>query len=139
MKIARNNMRSRQSKTEMLQEAKEAEAAGDFDRAKAYYEKIVRIDPHHEGALNRLMIIYRKQKESAKELDTVRKAIGAFEDMYDSTARKARNKKVSNLSNAFLKTTGLADKKGKLVHLPEPLAKWTRRKAAIEKKLKKKK
>jgi hypothetical protein len=44
---------------------------------------------------------------------------------------------VSTLSSAFLKAAGLSDKKGKLLFLPEPLAKWSRRKLLLEKKLKK--
>jgi hypothetical protein len=34
--------------------------------------------------------------------------------------------------------TGLADRKGKAFYLPEPLAKWQRRKDLLEKKMKKK-
>jgi hypothetical protein len=70
-------------------------------------------------------------------LAIIKKAINAFEDMYASSVKTPKNKKVSHLSNAFLKMTGLADKKGKLLYLPEPLTKWNRRKAIIEKRLKK--
>ena len=123
------------TKAEMLGEAKEAEAMGDFDKAASYYQKVIKTDPHNEIAYNRLMIIYRKRKEFKDELDIVNKAIHAFEELHASSVKTSSSKKVSNLSNAFLKATGLADKNGKLLHVPEPLGKWMRRKALLEKKL----
>ena len=138
MKLVHNNTTgSHLTKGEMLEEAKALEAAGELKKAGSFYERIIKTDPHNETAYSRLMIIYRKQKEPDKELAIVKKAINAFEDMYASSMKTVRSKKVSNLSTAFLKATGLADKGGKLLHQPEPLAKWTRRKAIIEKKLKK--
>ena len=137
MKLVQNNTQPHLTKAAMLQQAREFEAAGELKKAESMYEKLVKADPHNETAYNRLMIIHRKQKETTKELATIKKAIHAFEEMYASSAKTVRSKKVSNLSAAFLKATGLLDKKGKPVHLPEPLAKWTRREAIIEQKLKK--
>ena len=135
MKVANKNT-SHLTKAELLEEAKESEATGDLKKAEAFYEKLIKTDPHNEAAYNHLMIIYRKQKEPGKELAVIKKAIRAFEDMHTSSVKTPTNKKVSHLSNAFLKMTGLADKKGKLLYVPEPLAKWNRRKALIEKKMK---
>lgn len=135
--MAHKNIGSYLTKKELLEEAKESEEAGDLKKAEAFYEKLVKTDSHNELAYNRLMIIYRKQKEPGKELAIIKKAISAFEDMYASSVKTPTNKKVSHLSNAFLKMTGLADKKGKLLYLPEPLARWNRRKVLLEKKLKK--
>ena len=136
MKVAAKNL-SHLTKAELLDDAKEAEAAADWQKAQAAYEKIIKTDPHNESAYNRLMIIYRKQKEPGKELAVIKKAIRAFEEMYAASIKTPKNKKVSHLSNAFLKITGLADKKGKPLYLPEPLARWNRRRTLLEKKSKK--
>lgn len=137
MKLAYKNERSHSTRAGLLEEAKAFEAASDLKTAESLYEKVIKADPHHELAYNRLMIIYRKQKEPEKELAIINKAITAFEDGQRSSIKTVRNKKVSGLSSAFLKATGLTDNKGKLLYLPEPLAKWSRRKALLEKKLKK--
>ena len=137
MKLAHKNERSHITKAGLLEEAKRFEAASDLKKAESLYGKVIKADPHHELAYNRLMIIYRKQKEPEKELTVIKKAITAFEDKQASSMKTVRSKKVSGLSSAFLKATGLTDNKGKLLYLPEPLAKWNRRKAVLEKKLKK--
>jgi tetratricopeptide (TPR) repeat protein len=137
MKVANKNLPSHLTKNELLEEAKEAEGAEDWKKAESLYEKITKTDPHNESAYNRLMIIYRKQKEPGKELAIIKKAINAFENMYAASVKTRKSKKVSHLSNAFLKLTGLADKNGKLLYLPAPLDKWERRKILLEKKLKK--
>ena len=134
MKVVHSNKRSLLSKHELLNEAKEAEAISDWKKAEAAYKEILHIDPHHEPAYNRLMIIYRKEKEPAKEFQLVKKAIKVFEEMY-ATASKTKDKKVSRLSHALLKAAGMVDVKGKPVYEPEPLAKWKRRKTILEKKL----
>ena len=135
--MAHSSIRSHLTKAGLLEEAKESEASGDWKKAESLYEKIIKADPHNEIAYNRLMIIYHKQKELNKELAIVKKAIRAFEDMHASVTKTIKSKKVSSLSNVFLKITGLANKKGKLLYLPGPLSKWNRRKAVIEMKLKK--
>jgi hypothetical protein len=137
MKVAHKNQENHTTKAGMLEEAKEFEAAGELKKAESLYRKVIKAGPHNELPYNRLMIIYRKQKEPGKELAIVKKAISAFEDMYAPSIRQVKSKKVSTLSNAFLQATGLTDKKGKLLHLPEPWARWNRRKALVEKKLKK--
>ena len=89
----------------------------------------------NEYAYDRLMIIYRKNKEYKKEKAVIIKAIKAFEQFYKSTSKAPRSKKIILLSKAFMKSTGLADKKGKLLYQKEPLARWNKRKVVVEKKL----
>ena len=137
MKAVHNNISSHLTKKELLEEANRSEAAGDLKKAESFYRKLIKADPHNELAYNRLMIIYRKQKELNEELATIKDAIRAFEDMYAAATKIPESKKVSTLSKAFLKATGLANNKGKLLYLPAPLAKWNRRKTLLEKKLKK--
>ncbi|TMI75790.1 MAG: hypothetical protein E6H09_00150 [Bacteroidetes bacterium] len=137
MKVVHNNTKAHLSKTELFEEAKEAEASENWKTAEAYYQEIIKTDPHNEAAYNRLMIVYRKQKEWNKELQVVKKAIAEWEEFYGTVGKK-QNSKVSRLSNSFLKVAGLADKKGKPLYLPGPLAKWKKRKATLEKKVAKK-
>ena len=137
MKIVHNSTQPPATNAELLEQAKAAEAADDLKKAEQLYQRLLRQDTHNETAYNRLMIIYRKQKEFKKELETVKDGIAAFEEKYASSIKTPSNKKVSHLSTAFLKATGLANKKGKPSYLPEPLPKWHRRKEILEKKLKK--
>ena len=137
MKVVHHNPKTQLSKTHLLLEAKEAEATQDWKESEQLYQQVLQIDPHNEAAYNLLMIVYRKQKEWNKEWQTVKKAISSFEEMYAETAKTTDNKKVASLSRSLLKLTVLADKKGKPVYLPGPLAKWKRRKATLDKKLKK--
>lgn len=137
MKVVHHSPKAQLSKIELLHEAKDAEAAKDWKQAEALYQEVIKIDPHNEAAYNRLMIVYRKQKEWNKEWQTAKKAISSFEDMYAETAKTSDNKKITRLSNSLLKLTGLADKKGKPIYQPGPLAKWKRRKSTLDKKLKK--
>ena len=134
MKVAHHNPIS---KTQLLHQAKDAEVAEDWKEAEQWYREVLKIDAHNEAAYNRLMIIYRKQREWNKEWQTVKKAISSFEEMYAETAKTTENKKVARLSQSLLKLTGLADQKGKPVYLPGPLAKWKRRKITLDKKFKK--
>jgi hypothetical protein len=84
------------------------------------------------------MIIYRKLKRYRDELRIINKGIKVFEDVYKKPAARkgGKQEKLATLSNAFMKSAGLKDKKGNLVYVPEPIARWTKRKAVVEKKLK---
>jgi hypothetical protein len=137
MRVVHRKPGAHVSKAELLEQARQYEAEGDLKKAGVVYEKLVRSDRYNEHAYNRLMILYRKQKEPQRELSIIKQAMAAFEEKYASSVKTIRSKKVSTLSSAFLKAAGLSDKKGKLLFLPEPLAKWSRRKLLLEKKLKK--
>ena len=116
--------------------AKEYEQGGELEKAALVYEKVVRESKVNEAAYDRLMIIYRKQKEYEKEAGVINKAIKEFETLYDHDARKNAGKKVAALSKALNKLTGLVDKKGNKLHDPEPIARWKKRKELVDKRLK---
>jgi tetratricopeptide (TPR) repeat protein len=128
------------SSTETLTKARDAESAGKLEDAAALYEQLVKENISDEFVFDRLMILYRKLKLYKDELRIINKGIKVFEDIYKrSTGRKsAKQEKLTTLSNAFMKTAGLKDKKGNLLYLPEPLSRWMKRKAVVEKKLIKK-
>lgn len=90
---------------------------------------------------DRLMIYYRKQKEYKKELQLINQALKVFsEKLKKQTTRifeTARSRTASKkLMEKFGKSVGLLDKKGNLNYLPEPLARWTKRKQTVQQKIK---
>ena len=111
------------------------EAKGNLDLAAKHYEAAIKDERPDELPFNRLMIIYRKQKRFKDELRVIKKGIKMFEDFYKQSSSKSRGKKVVDLSEAFMKGTGLKDRKGNLAYRPEPIAKWMKRMEVVEKKL----
>jgi hypothetical protein len=91
----------------------------------------------NDKAFNRLMQIYRKLKDPGRELQVINTAIKTFETKL-KVRQPAYNKKVTALSKALRKATGLADQKGNNLYEPGELAKWKKRKETLlKKKLKK--
>ena len=91
---------------------------------------------------NRLMIHYRREKDYTAELKVIKKAIETFKKFYagmQSSVVKSKRSKIAELSQKISKSTGLTDKKGQHIYLPEPIPQWMKRQATVEKKLKKKK
>jgi hypothetical protein len=99
-------------------------------------EAVIAENPLHTKALDRLMVVYRKLKEPAKELKVINTAIKEFEEKFNER-QPAFNKKIETLSRALRKATGLADKKGNNLFQPGELTRWKRRKALLEKRRKK--
>ena len=95
-------------------------------------EKKIREHPVDKD-LNRLMVIYRKLKEPAKELKVLNTAIKTIE-LKVKTRQPVFNKKIAAISNALRKMTGLADTRGNNLYEPGELTRWKKRKAALLKK-----
>ncbi|WP_205510175.1 hypothetical protein [Longitalea arenae] len=91
---------------------------------------------------DRLMIHYRKQKEYKKELQLINQALKVFSErlkkqtnqIFEGAKSRTASKK---LMEKFGRSVGLMDKKGNLKMLPEPLARWTKRKQTVQQKIKK--
>ena len=118
---------------------KQAEQNNDIETAIKMYEENVKEGYPDAFAYDRLMIIYRKLKQPESELRIIKKGISVFskfnEDQLKESVLGRKNKKqLVELSNLFMTKSGLKDKKGNSTHLPEPLSKWTKRKALLEKK-----
>ena len=105
----------------------------DKQEAISEYEKIVAVYPLNERVYDRLMILYRQLKMPKKELLWINKAIRTFEKKFKTQTVK-HSPKIVSISKSLILSTGLADKKGKSYYLPEPIARWTRRKELVEKK-----
>jgi hypothetical protein len=88
----------------------------------------------------RLMIHFRREKKYAEELKIISKGITVLEKIYKRQQSQTLGGRVSSsikkLSEKISMSTGLRDKKGNTLYLPEPLPKWLKRKAVTEAKLK---
>jgi len=135
MKIVHKNKVLPASKADLTAWAISLENEDELAEAATVYEKLVKAEPLNENAWNRLMIIYRKLKENKKELNAINEGIKAFKDKYKK--QKTPGKKITQLSAALMKATGLADKKGNSTYEPEPIGRWEKRKHLILRRLKK--
>lgn len=120
-------------------EARDAEQEGKLDKAIKLYEQNIKEDYADEFAFERLMIIYRKQKEYKHELRVINRGIELFqrnlrEHLKQTLSRHIDGKKLEQLSNAILKKTG--SKKQEL-HFPDPIDKWMKRREIVEEKFEK--
>jgi len=121
--------------------AREAEEDGDVNKATRFYEQNIKEDYADKFAFERLMIIYRKEKEYKNELRVIKRGIEVFQQNFKervkhSLARRVTDKKLEQLSNAIIKISG---QKKEELHFPDPIDKWLKRKEIVEKKLKSKK
>ena len=123
-----------QTVNEMFLQAKALEQSGELEAAADIYNRIITADKLNEAAYDRLMIIYRKLKDAKKEQWTIDAGIKAYRHFYKQKRPHSRNKKIKELSQALMKSTGLTDKKGNSVFIPEPIARWQKRKTLLEKK-----
>ena len=122
---------------EVVQEVKQAgelEKQGRLEEAAEVYEAAIRSKPHDEHPYQRLMIIYRKLKQPKDEVRVIKAGLSVFESLY---LKKSRNKKLTALSNALMKSAGLSHSKGKPVYFPEPINKWRKRLELLQERMKK--
>lgn len=115
--------------------AMQMEKNGDWQKAAGIYRQAIKLHPHNALPYDRLMIIYRKEKEYKKELAVIHSGIKAFQLLYQA-GKHVADKKVTRLSKAILRSTGLSDKKGNPLFLREPVGRWSRRKKVVEEKIK---
>jgi len=113
---------------------REEKNAPDVSTAIKEYETLLQANPLAEKAYDRLMIIYRKEKEYKNELKIINEGIKAFERFYKS--KKSGSKKIAEISLKINRSFGFIDKKGNTVYDPEPIARWKKRKIIVEKKFK---
>ncbi|HET9826695.1 MAG TPA: hypothetical protein VFP87_15250 [Chitinophagaceae bacterium] len=118
-------------------EARQAEQQDNLEKAVKLYEQNIREDYADEFAFERLMIIYRKQKEYKDELRVINRGIDLFQEnlqehLKQTLSRHIDGKKLEQLSNAILKKTG--SKKQEL-HFPDPIDKWMKRREVVQEKL----
>ncbi|HEX8279344.1 MAG TPA: hypothetical protein VF540_11640 [Segetibacter sp.] len=111
---------------DIIESARDAEATQERERAAELYEQVIKESPVNEYAYDRLMMLYRKSKQYKDEMRIINAGIKAYENFYKTKSKHSRSRKVAEMSNAFLKSTGLADKKGNHLYDPEPMGKCKR-------------
>lgn len=101
------------------------------------YIAAIKADPLLARAYNRLMILYRKQKEYKKEMAIIKQAIGAYEKEIkeDQQAWKKANSKSARLNLNLAKAMGLLDDKGLPVYEYPQVMTWRKRMETVRKKL----
>jgi len=99
----------------------------------AHFHDILKHDPLNRNAYQRLMILYRKQKNYRKELSVINAGIKAFESMYNT--RKNSDRKVNTVSKKLNELLGLTNKKGQMNFEQEPLVTWRNRREQVLKKM----
>lgn len=125
-------------KETLLQQAAAAEKEDNPGLAEKLYKKQMQQKAFNVTVYTRLMIIYRKQKKYKEELDIINRGLSHFkEHQTNLSSKKAINPAIKRLSKSLNKSLGLVDKKGNFVYEPEPVPAWKKRKATVEKKLKK--
>ena len=124
--------------TDSFLHAKQLEQDGELEKAAVILERLIKKEPLNENAYNRLMIIYRKNKDYKNELAVIKKGVDNFERSFKTASRVKVTPKIATLSKSLLKSLGLADKKGKVLYEREPLGKWKKRRLTVERLLKKK-
>ena len=123
------------SVNELTSKAEEAEKA-DPSLAIETYKQIVEKDPLQTRAYDRLMILYRKEKDYKRELSIINSGIKTFEKFYKDQLGKP-SKKISEISKQLNKAFHLIDKKGNSLYAPEPIDRWQKRKEVVERKVEK--
>ena len=118
--------------------AKYMEAEGRHGEAIKLYEKLIKTEPYREYNYNRLMMIYRKQKDFKNELRIIDTGIKAFSNFYMPSA-VGKHKSIISLSKKLNTLTGLTDKRGNSLSDTEPIGKWKKRREIVMKKIKVKK
>ena len=122
--------------TELIEQARRAESDGETEQAISLYEKAIQQKPIVELPYNRLMILYRKQKQYDKELKVLDEALEVFFDHYDEKVKRYNsNSKLGQVSKALLKSVSGSDKRTSYANYPEPIPKWTIRRKNLEKKI----
>lgn len=120
--------------------AKKAEHASDVENAIKYYEKATRLEPLEPFAYNRLMIIYRKEKNYTAELNTINRGIDCFlqEKKKREETFNTKHKQAARLSKSLLKALATPGIKDDNSDYTEPVNSWQKRKLIVEQKLTKK-
>jgi tetratricopeptide (TPR) repeat protein len=119
--------------------AMQKEKDGDLSGAEKAYLKILGTSPTAYKVYDRLMVIYRKQKEYRKELAIIGKAIKVFETNLLANQKEwiTRHKAAARLSKSLAISLGVMDKKGLPVTADPMLEKWQKRKELVHKRIEK--
>jgi tetratricopeptide (TPR) repeat protein len=101
-------MKAVKSNTRSLAEARRLEQEGEIEQAAAAYQQVLAGEPANEEAVERLLVIYRKQKDYKKELAVIEGALSAYEDRDKAIQAKwiAAHPEAAKVGREFLRSLG---------------------------------
>lgn len=117
-----------------FEQARLLEQQGDYKKAAAFYEKLLKQSSRKIKILERLLVVYRKLNDPKKEVRTIDSAIKIHEQQYPT--KESADKKISTLSKQLNKILGHTDKKGKNMLVPPEISQLELRKTRLLKKQK---
>jgi tetratricopeptide (TPR) repeat protein len=108
------------------------EQQGDYKKAAAAYEKLLKQSSKKIKILERLLVVYRKLKDTEKEIRSIDTAIKIHQQQYP--VKETSDKKISTLSKQLNKILGHTDKKGKNMLVPPEITRLELRTTRLLKK-----
>lgn len=128
-------------KEHSLISGKQAEAGGQTGLAIKLYEKQIARGYNDTLPYERLLVLYRKQKNYREELHVLNRGIALLQQQLtdhqkELFAKKPQRNKLLRQSRALAQKMGLLDKKGDHILLPQPLEKWMNRRKNVQKRIK---
>jgi len=118
--------KSKITENQQYTSAIELEKEKRYSEAVKIYESIVSGNPLNIDAHNRLMVLYRKLKDSAKELRTINRAVKAYQQKIESDQKLwiKSNREKAELSKQLASSLGMLNEKGQPAYENETLSKW---------------
>lgn len=135
MKVAHTSNPQDQPITGDWQQARQFEQEGEWEKAIKIYRRMLKTQPLNEKLYDRLMIIYRKNKNYQKEREIINTAIRLYEKFFKENEKATVTKKVATISKALLKSLQMTDEKGRPSPQREPVKRWTKRKQWLQSRL----
>lgn len=118
--------------TGSFKDARELERKGELKAAVELYQKLHRRSPGNLKVVDRLIIVFRKLKNTVKEINFIDTAIKIHEQYY-STGKKAGKQTIS-ISKKLNLLLGHTDKKGKALFKSDEVLELQLRKNRLEQK-----
>ncbi|QIH33457.1 tetratricopeptide repeat protein [Sphingobacterium sp. DR205] len=130
-------MASKLSLKELVEQGLSLEKEGKAKEAVKSYSAAIKRAPTYSAAYNRLMILFRRQKEYKKEIDLIGQALQSYEqEIADERQRWEKDHSGSaDISLKLAKSMGLINEKGLPVHEEPQVLAWRKRLETARKKL----
>ncbi len=130
-------MASKLSLKELIEQGLSLEKEGKFKEAIQSYSAAIKRAPTYSAAYNRLMILFRRQKEYNKEIDLINQALQSYEQeiVNDRQQWEKDHSGSADISLKLAKSMGLINEKGLPVHEDPQVLAWRKRLETAQKKL----
>ena len=114
------------------EQARLLEQQGDYKKAAAAYEKLLKQSSKKIKILERLFVVYRRLNDPEKEIHAIDTAIKIHQQQYP--VKESSDKKISTLSRQLNQLLGHTDRKGKSMLVPPEISQLEQRKTRLLKK-----